>query len=48
MMAKVTGTLKNSHVRWAITFLGFIAIAINYIDRIIWVLSEPRFAQTFG
>ncbi len=44
----VTTALKNSHVRWVIAFLLFIAISINYIDRVIWVLAEPKFAQSFG
>lgn len=40
--------LKSSRVRWAIALLTFIIISINYIDRIIWVMAEPKFAQSFG
>ncbi|MGC9211519.1 MAG: MFS transporter, partial [Nitrososphaeria archaeon] len=39
---------KVSHVRWVIALLLFIAISINYIDREIWVLAEPKFAYSFG
>ncbi len=48
MMSKVANAIKNSHVRWIITLLIFLAITINYIDREIWVLAEPKFAQSFG
>ncbi|MEM3267220.1 MAG: MFS transporter [Conexivisphaerales archaeon] len=41
-------TKQTSHVRWAITSLLTLAIAVNYIDRIIWVIAEPKFSQTFG
>ncbi|MEM0097900.1 MAG: MFS transporter [Conexivisphaerales archaeon] len=38
----------SSHVGWIITSLMFIAITINYIDREIWVMSEPAWAKAFG
>ncbi|MGC9146039.1 MAG: MFS transporter [Nitrososphaeria archaeon] len=47
-MVSATKVIKNSHVRWVIALLLFTAISINYIDRVIWVLSEPKFAQSFG
>ncbi|MDG6928868.1 MAG: MFS transporter [Nitrososphaerota archaeon] len=48
MTEQHAATKQTSHVRWAITSLLTLAIAVNYIDRIIWVIAEPKFSQTFG
>ncbi len=45
---QVPAQKQKSHVRWVITTVLMTAIAVNYIDRIIWVIAEPKFAQTFG